>query len=726
MPETHVDGARACDGQGDQEHAELLRQQAVLARFGELALWSDSLDEILQEACRLVTGALGTDLAKVLELQEDGRTLLVRAGLGWKPGVVGELRIEALEDSSEGHALQTGEPVISPDVGQESRFEIPDFLHDNGVRALVNVVIIGGRDHSPYGVLQVDSREPRRFSDNDISFLRGYANLLAAAVDRLRVAELMRQAKRRLEQLVTQRTQDLHDSQDFTRLALSSVGGVGVWTYDVASDRFFCSSAISELYGIDPDRGEAGIGRLEFLANVHPDDLSRLRAVMAGGLEQPGDFGMEYRIRHPDGSVRWVHSRGHTYADAHGRTFRRVGIGVETTRQRQLEEQLRQSQKMEAVGQLTGGLAHDFNNLLTGIAGSLELLQTRVRQGRLEALDRYIAAAQGAASRAAALTHRLLAFSRRQTLDPKPTDVGQLIAGLEELIRRTVGPAILLDIAAGAGLPPALVDPNQLENALLNLCINARDAMPDGGRLSIRVERRWVDERAAHALEVPAADYLVICVGDDGSGMAPDVVARAFDPFFTTKPIGEGTGLGLSMIYGFARQSGGQAHIDSEVGRGTTVCLYLPSRPGELAAAERPSAPVEAPRAGPGETVLVVDDEPTVRMLVAEVLGDQGYTALEAADGAAGLAVLRSDARIDLLVTDVGLPGGINGRQMAEAGQVLRPGLKVLFITGYAEAAVVDGGRLGPGMQIMTKPFAIEALGTRIRDMISGATPPKG
>jgi len=394
-------------------------------------------------------------------------------------------------------------------------------------------------------------------------------------------------------------------------------------------------------------------------------------------------------------------------------------LRAEAAERERVEEVLRQAQKMEAVGQLTGGIAHDFNNLLTGIMGSLELLQNRLAQGRLTDLDRYITAAQGAGKRAAALTHRLLAFSRRQTLAPKPTDVNRLVTGMEEMIRRTVGPEIAVEVVAAGGLWTTLVDPNQLENALLNLCINARDAMPEGGRLTIETGNRWLDARAAQDRDAAPGQYVTLCVSDTGTGMTPEVIRRAFDPFFTTKPTGMGTGLGLSMIHGFVGQSGGQARIYSELGQGTMVCLYLPRHLGETEAVEETTDLAGAPRAEAGETVLVVDDEPTVRMLVSDVLEDLGYTAIEATDGRAGLQVLRSDARIDLLVTDVGLPGGMNGRQVADAGQALRPGLKVLFITGYAENAVLSHGHLDPGMHVMTKPFTMDALASRIKELIT-------
>jgi PAS domain S-box-containing protein len=385
----------------------------------------------------------------------------------------------------------------------------------------------------------------------------------------------------------------------------------------------------------------------------------------------------------------------------------------------QSREQLFQAQKMEAVGQLTGGLAHDFNNLLTGITGSLELLKTRIAQGRIADLERYIIAAQGAASRAAALTHRLLAFARRQTLDPKPTNPNKLIADMEDLVRRTVGPEIKLETVLAIGLWPTLCDPNQLENAVLNLCINARDAMPDGGRLTIETANAWLDPRGARERDMQPGQYVAICVTDTGTGMSLEVKTRAFDPFFTTKPMGQGTGLGLSMIYGFARQSGGQVRIYSEVNAGTTVRIYLPRHRGE--AEEEAVQPElgEVPRAESDGTVLIVDDEPSVRMLVTEVVEQLGYSAIEAADGVSGLKVLESDVSIDLLITDVGLPGGVNGRQMADAARQTRPKLRVLFITGYAENAVIGNARLEPGMHVMTKPFALETLAARISAIIS-------
>ena len=402
-----------------------------------------------------------------------------------------------------------------------------------------------------------------------------------------------------------------------------------------------------------------------------------------------------------------------------GGTQRVVVTATDVTERRRLEQQLRQSQKMEAVGQLTGGLAHDFNNLLTGISGSIELLENRIAKGRTDDLQSYLDIAKSAAKRAAALTHRLLAFSRMQALDPRPTDVNRLVSDLDELVRRTVGPAITVEFITAAGLWPTLIDQNQLENAVLNLCINARDAMPNGGRLTVETGNKWLDQRAAKECDLPAGQYVSLCVSDTGSGMPADVIARAFDPFFTTKPVGGGTGLGLSMVYGFARQSGGQARIYSEVNKGTIVCLYLPRHYGETEQPEVHSENIEKLTLENGETVLVVDDETAVRQLVTEVLEEMGLTSIEAEDGKIGMKILQSGRRIDMLITDVGLPGGINGRQLAEAGMELRPALKVLFITGYAENAVVGDGHLERGMHVLTKPFAIADLARRVKDILS-------
>jgi PAS domain S-box-containing protein len=429
---------------------------------------------------------------------------------------------------------------------------------------------------------------------------------------------------------------------------------------------------------------------------------------------------IELRIRHRSGGDRVIALS----AVAVDGLIQGVGRDVTAERQaeaalRQAEEALRQSQKMEAIGQLTGGIAHDFNNLLTGIIGAVEIVRKRLASGNHQDIDRFMNAAVTSAGRAASLTHRLLAFSRRQPLDPKPLDLNRLVESIDDLLRRSLGERVELKIALGTDVWPALTDANQLENALLNLAINARDAMPHGGHLTIETTNVTAGSSEGRPDDLEPGDYVLISVSDTGIGMSPETIAKAFDPFFTTKPIGQGTGLGLSMIYGFAKQSRGQVRIESTVGRGTTIQLYLPRYWGALADDHADVEPVEAPH-GSGETVLVVEDDSSVRLLIGEVLRELGYSCLEAAEGQAALPLLASNIRMDLMITDVGLPG-LNGRQVAEIAREHRPGLRVLFVTGYAEHATERGRFLGPGMDMITKPFTLDALAVKIREMIASA-----
>jgi len=561
---------------------------------------------------------------------------------------------------------------------------------------------------------------------------------------------------------VTQR----HDAEDRLRvseslarenvqrvqLALAAGAIIGTWNWDLRTDRFTVDEGFARGFGLDPALGRERLSLEQIITSVHPEDRPGLIAAIDEVIARGGAYAHQYRVRRTDGRYYWIEANGRVDHSPEGIALSFPGVLIDVEDRRSIEaerdrataalralndtlelrvaertaelihaeEKLRQSQKMEAVGQLTGGLAHDFNNLLAGISGALDLMGMRIAQGRLNDIDKYMLAAQSAAKRAAALTHRLLAFSRRQTLDPRPLDVNLLVGGMTELIQRTVGPSILVETVSAPDLWSASVDASQLENAILNLCINSRDAMPDGGRIIIETANQWLDAEAALANDLPAGEYLSLTVTDTGTGMAPGVIAKAFDPFFTTKPIGEGTGLGLSMIYGFAKQSGGQVRISSELGKGTSMCIHLPRYHGEAGAST--AAPVQSAAALTGScgTILIVDDEPTVRLLLTDVLGDLGYTLIEAADSLTGLKLLQSDVGIDLLITDVGLPGGMNGRQMADAGREVRPGLKTLFITGYAESAALGNSSLGAGMQVLTKPFSIDILATRVLELLRG------
>ncbi|MGV8928381.1 MAG: PAS domain-containing protein [Brevundimonas sp.] len=510
----------------------------------------------------------------------------------------------------------------------------------------------------------------------------------------------LRELAQTLEERVQARTQERDRVWNLTRDLFAVTDGSGV----VRASNPAWSRTLSWT-------ASALEGRL-FSTLVHADD----RTTTAKFFEQLSGEGpvqsFECRVVAADGAYRWVDWSGVAEGGEWFLTGRDIG------QRKQLEEQLRQSQKMQAVGQLTGGLAHDFNNMLTGVIGSLDIMRRRIADGRTGELGRFMDAASSSAERAASLTHRLLAFSRQQSLDTKAVDVNVLVSSMEDLLRRTLGEQTRLRVLNGTNVWPAWSDENQLESAILNLAINARDAMPEGGTLSIETENAAVE--ASPDGEIAPGDYILIRVKDTGAGIPPDVIDRVFDPFFTTKPIGQGTGLGLSMIYGFMRQAGGGVRVTSESGSGTAVDLYLPRAPA-LSVAKEPETTVVTPQ-GHGETILVVEDDPSVRLLVLEVLNEIGYAPLEAAEAEGALALLRT-RRIDLLVTDVGLPG-LNGRQLADMAAQLQPGLQVLLMTGYAEQASDRSAFLGPEMSMITKPFTIEGLATRIQALMGTAGRP--
>lgn len=721
-----------------EREAALLNQQCILARFGELALKSSSLDEILHEACRLVGSALNTDLAKVMELQSDGITLLVKAGVGWKPGIVGHETVKAEKGSSEGYAIQTGQSVTSDDIEHETRFKYADFIQDHGVKALINVLIIGPKGQRPYGLLQVDSRKVRGFTNSDIQFLRSYANLIAASIDRFRVLE----EKQRADNIIRLSEEQLRIS--------SQLNPQIPWTASPTGDVTDFDDRWLELTGLTHEQAL----RTGWQAVPHPDDLERMSQAWTGSIASGKPYDVQARLKTASGQFMWHRVRAFPWKDAKGevlqwhgtvenieerisleralrdwndtleaRVTQRTTELSESQRQRDsAEAKLRQSQKMEAVGQLTGGIAHDFNNMLAGIIASLELLQIRLKQERYAHIARYVLAAISSANKAAALTHRLLAFSRQQTLEKKLVQPNRLVMDMEEMIRRTVGPGITVETSLSADIGSIMNDPNQLENALLNLAINARDAMKTGGLLKIQTSDVRIEKPFAHEHDLSPGAYIKISVIDSGTGMPPEVAERAFDPFFTTKPQGEGTGLGLSMIYGFAKQSGGTVDIDTQPGKGTTVSVYLPryqiASPGS---AEVVKTVISIPHAEKDETVLLVEDDSVVRMMVRELLEELGYSVLEAIDSKSCLRFSEQFNQIDLLITDVGLPGGMNGFELAETIRGHRADLKVLFVTGFAKEAALGKEPLKPGMHIMSKPFSIDALGIRVREILNAA-----
>ncbi|MCW2290394.1 signal transduction histidine kinase [Pseudomonas sp. BIGb0408] len=535
---------------------------------------------------------------------------------------------------------------------------------------------------------------------------------------------------------------ELREANERIELALNAGAVLGTWVWDVPNDSVSGDERFARVFSIDPQEARQGMKLERVTPAIHPDDRSRVEALIARTMQTGGDYRAEYRLLQPDGSYRWTEANGHCELAADGTPLRFPGVLIDIEKHKQTElalrqltqnleervseavlqrtqaeELLRQAQKMEAIGQLTGGIAHDFNNLLAGILGSLELIQRKLPAAENPVLMRFVEAAIASANRGASLTHRLLAFARRQSLDMRPVEVNALVQAIKELLTRTLGEQIKLEIQLAEDLWPTRSDGHQLENALINLAINARDAMPDGGTLRVETRNTQLSEADAKNHQVPAGDYLLLAVSDTGCGMSQEIIRHAFEPFFTTKPIGQGTGLGLSMVYGFVKQTGGYLQLESQVDRGTTLNLYLPRL--HVAPTEPThTAPLPAPR-GTGERILVVEDDKVVRMLIVEVLEELGYQLIQAGDAQSALSLLEQHWPLDLLLTDVGLPG-MNGRQLADAARYRQPNLKVLFATGYAEGAEVRDGYLSSGMEMIAKPFSFEALASKIKTMLEG------
>ena len=536
----------------------------------------------------------------------------------------------------------------------------------------------------------------------------------------------------------------LHNSEEQLRLA-TEAAEIGLWDLDTETDTLFWPPRVKAMFGISPD---APCSMADYYAGLHPDDLEQTSAAFAAALDpdKRALYDVEYRtIGKEDGVTRWVAAKGRAVFDEAGRCRRVIGTAIDITsrkqteqmlkdmnstleqrvseevaRRDQAEEALRQAQKMEAVGQLTGGIAHDFNNLLTVVTGNIDMAGRALESAGVSdsrsrrALDN----AMKGAERAASLTQRLLAFSRRQPLAPKPLDVDKLVSGMSDMLNRALGEMVQLEVVTSPGLWRVEADPPQLESAILNLAVNARDAMPSGGTLTIESANARLDEEysAAHA-EVSPGQYVVISVSDTGRGMDRETIARAFEPFFTTKEVGKGTGLGLSMVYGFVKQSGGHVKVYSEEDQGTTVKIYLPrlmsgdrDETGEITLGLEVSPEQEC--------ILVVEDDDDVRSYSVDCLRELGYRVIEAHDGPAALRLLeRQGASVDLLFTDVVMPG-MSGKELADQAREAQPQLKVLYTSGYTRNAIVHGGRLDAGVEMIAKPFTVSALAQKVRDVL--------
>ena len=501
----------------------------------------------------------------------------------------------------------------------------------------------------------------------------------------------------------------LAESLALTRIA-SRLARLGGWTIDLPEYKLTWSDENCAIHDVPPGYQptlEEGLGLFE------PEHRERVKRLVDACVRD----GTPYEFEVPKFTVKgrriWVRSIGEAVRDASGKIVRLQGAFQDISERVALEEQLRQSQRLESLGQLTGGVAHDFNNLLTVILGNAEMLGEELEgSAALQPLANVIVEA---AQRGAHLTQRLLAFARRQALEPRVVDVNQLVAHLDALVRRTLGHHIAIAIEPGAAVWPALVDPTQLDDALLNLCLNARDAMPQGGQLTIRTANvRPADCAQRRPTALGDGDYVMLAVTDTGTGIAPEHLARVFEPFFTTKEKGKGTGLGLAMTYGFAKQSGGHVEIESQPGRGTTVRLYLPRGsgiPDQPAAGLAPQVPVQ--RAGTSHTIMLVEDDVLVRRYARDQLLAIGYAVLEAGSGPEALALLERHESVDLLFTDVAMPD-MSGRELADLARKKRPGLRVLYTSGYAQEAIVHDGRLDAGVQLLAKPYRREELARQV------------
>jgi len=714
-----------------QERQLAEQRQSVLMELGDLLRGQPDSLTIVTAAVRALGTTLNVTRAAFLSVDPGGQYATVERY--WSDGALGEYseRMCFAEYGDFIYDLQNDELVVVEDVLHDTRTAAQaSSLRLRRIQSLVCVPLHEQGRLSAALILLQD--HPRQWAEEDISFIREVADRAWTADERMRAEQALRASEEQFRTLADNMSQF-------------------AWMADPSGRIYWYNKRWYDYTGTTLEAMRA----LGWRSVHHPDHHERVSASMKRAVAIGSIWEETFPLRGKDGQYRWFLSRALPIRDDFGQVTHWFGTNTDITAQvaaeealrelnenlerrvaertRELaeinhllhlemgereraEETLRHAQKMEAIGQLTGGLAHDFNNMLTGVLGALDLIQRRVANGQVNELGRYVDAATTSANRAAALTHRLLAFARRQSLDATPVDVNLLVQSMEDMLRRTMAEHISFETRLQSDPWLAYTDAHQLENALLNLVINARDAMPDGGQLTIQTG--CVQIRSSQPDSPEPGDYVTLSVADNGSGMPAEVVAKAFDPFFTTKPIGQGTGLGLSMVYGFVKQTGGHVHIDSTPGQGTLITLFLPrnqTQPDQQSGQEPDTLTMQG--AQTDETVLVVEDEAAVRMLVVEVLEELGYRVFEAVDGSSALPYLQSDQRIDLLLTDFGLPG-INGRQLAEIARQHRPDLQVLFITGYAPNAEVRGDFLAPGMDMLAKPFSIDMLGTKVRQLI--------
>jgi PAS domain S-box-containing protein len=676
----------------ERKHVELElerrnRQQTAISELGLAALRGSSPKALMDEAMARAARILDVEYTKVLALLPGGEELALVAGIGWRPGLVGTAQVPAGADSQAGFTLLQNSPVVVADLRTESRFSGPALLIDHGVvSGLSTIIMAGGR---PWGVLGIHTTRRRTFTPGDVSFVQTLANLIATVVER----ELAQRAA---------------GERAFLRQMAGEVAGLGGWSYELGGGRVIWSPEVISIHELADDFEPT----IEYAVSACvPEHRERIQRRFEACVREGTPYDEEVQIVTAKGRQRWLRVIGRCERDADGRIIRVQGAMQDISDRKGLESMLHQSQRLEAIGQLTGGIAHDFNNLLTVIIGNADLLIDAV--GDDQRLHGLAETSRQAARRGADLTQRLLAYARKQPLAPQPTDVADLLAGMDQLLRRSLGERIEIETVRAGGLWRAMVDPAQLESAVLNLCLNARDAMPDGGRLTLETANMHLDDAyAAENLDVTPGHYVMVAVSDSGKGIPPQLAERVFEPFFTTKPAGQGSGLGLSMVYGFVKQSRGHIKLYSEPGEGTTMRLYLPRT--REAGAEPPAPPRVDNARGAGELVLVVEDDALVRNFVAQQVQALGYRVVSAADAEQALALLQRHEDVALLFTDVVMPGGMDGRRLAEAARALRPDLPVLYTSGYTENAIVHHGRLDPGVALLNKPYRLAELADKL------------
>jgi PAS domain S-box-containing protein len=673
--------------QAEEQLEARLRQQQAVADFGEYAIRTPDLDEVLNRAVTVVTAMLGTELCMILALQPDGQSLLLRAGVGWHEGLVGQATVSAGAESQAGYTLLSDQPVMVTDLRTETRFHGPQLLHDHQVISGLSVIIPG--KSRPYGVLGTHSTRQRHFSTHDASFLAAMAHVIAAAIERKRLEDQLNREAR------------------FQAMLMEALPGF-VFLLDPRQRLVRWNRAAERISGYGPDE----IARLAPLDLIAPDQREAVGAAIQDAFTH-GSLSIEADVITQEGRRMPYYFSGVRLVTADGPTV--LGIGVDVSDRRLLEAQLRQAQKLEAIGQLAGGVAHDFNNILTVISGFSEMLMSSVpaTDPKWEAIK----AIHDASDRAAALTRQLLAFSRQSVLEPRVVDINTVVRETEKLLRRLIGEDILFTTVLDPRIQRVRIDPGQLAQVLINLSINARDAMPQGGKLTIETRNIELDESyCQHHVGVKPGSYVQLAITDTGSGMTPEIRARIFEPFFTTKGVGRGTGLGLSVVNGIVKQSGGNIEVYSEPGQGTTFKLYFPVVTDPELTPEA-VLPVAAVPHG-SETVLLVEDEEGVRNIALLALQAHGYTVLTATNGPEALRLAEQHSgRIDLLVTDLVMPG-MSGRTLAETLSPRFPRMKTLYISGYTDDAVIRHGLVQETIAFLQKPFSPFALIRKVREIL--------